>query len=302
MGYGIVINMAAGILHAGTLIGINALLAWLTGTAFLLAARLRPKLVPGNSLLLWFAAYYVLGFGFAVLMLPAFKIDSPLLGLVGNLLIDLGTALNFLAVIIYLGCSRRYLLYLVPAAAIALVETVYVVSQFENLRLMVLLGCALRGILTVAAGSALWACVDDVRRPIARVIAGFHYLWAVVLLARMLWWLFNPTASADSDPTSSFGLAARLVLTCAIMPCFLWMLTRQLVAQLEHHASRDALTGALNRRVLWERGEERALEARRSGTPDRSDHVGCRSFQDDQRWLGPFSGRPNADRGCRDAG
>lgn len=253
------------LLHPGTLICVNALVSWLTGTAFLLAAAMRPKLAPRNSLLLWFLAYYALSFGFSVLMLPTFDLGLPLVILTGNLLLDLGTALNFIAVLVYLKCSWRYLLYLVPAGALALIETVYVVSQFENLRLMVILGCTLRGILTVAAGSALWACTDEIRRPIARVIAGFHYLWALVLVSRMLWWLVNPAAATSDDPTTAFGLTARLLLTCTIMPCFLWMLTRQLDAEVLHHASRDGLTGAFNRRVLWERGEQRISEARRSG-------------------------------------
>jgi diguanylate cyclase (GGDEF)-like protein len=79
----------------------------------------------------------------------------------------------------------------------------------------------------------------------------------------MLWWVFNPAADGEWDPTTPFGLTARLVITCAITPCFLWMLTRQLDAELLRYASRDPLTGLVNRRVIWEQGLARSAQATR---------------------------------------
>ncbi|WP_066718493.1 GGDEF domain-containing protein [Sphingomonas pituitosa] len=251
------------LLHGGTLIFINALLSLLSSFAFLLAYWIQPRLVPPRSLLCWCAAYLSFAAGFAVLMLPAFDIQVPGLGLFGNLLIDAGAALNFVAIVLYLKRPRSDLWVLIPAALLALIEAGYVLSHFENMRVMVGLGCAVRGILTMAAAMALWRCADESRRPVARLAAVIHALWALMLLSRILWWLFNPAAEVTFDPTTAFGLTTRLVLTCAITPCFLWMLARQLDAELLRYASRDALTGLANRRVVWEQGEARLAQAAR---------------------------------------
>lgn len=255
------------ILHAGTLIAVNALISLLSSLAFLLAYWIRPRFVPPVSLLAWCMAYLAFSIGFGVLMLPAFALSPRWLGLIGNLLIDLGAALNVVAVVLYLRRPRSELWILGPAAALALVEVGYVLSHYENMRVMVALGCAVRGILTVGAATALWQCADESRRPVARLAAAIHALWALLLLSRMLWWLFNPAADGGSDPTTAFGLTSRLVLTCAITPCFLWMLTRQLDAELLRHASRDPLTGLVNRRVVWEQGAARATQAARHRRP-----------------------------------
>lgn len=251
------------ILHGGTLIFINALLSLLSSFAFLLAYWIQPRLVPPRSLLCWCVAYLSFSVGFAVLMLPAFGIRTPGLGLFGNLLIDAGAALNFVAIVLYLKRPRLDLWVLFPAALLALIEAGYVLWHFENMRVMVVLGCAARGILSVAAAKALWQCADESRRPVARLAAVIHGLWASMLLSRILWWLFNPAAEVTFDPTTAFGLTSRLVLTCAIMPCFLWMLARQLDAELLRYASRDTLTGLANRRVVWEQGQARLAQAAR---------------------------------------
>lgn len=256
-------QLAFSILHSGTLIAINALLSFLSSFAFLLAYWIRPRLVPPRSLLCWCFAYLSFAAGFAVLMLPAFDIRLPGLGLLGNFLIDAGAALNFVAIVLYLKRPRAELWVLLPAALLALVEAIYVLSHFENLRVMVVLGCAARGILTAAAAMALWQCTDESRRPVARLAAAIHGIWALLLLSRILWWLFNPAAEDTFDPTTVFGLTTRLILTCAITPCFLWMLARQLDAELLRYASRDTLTGLANRRVVWEQGQVRLAQAAR---------------------------------------
>lgn len=255
------------ILHGGTLIAVNTLMSLLSSLAFFLVYWMRPQLVPPRSLLCWCAAFLAFAAGFAVLMLPAFGLWTPGLGLCGNLLIDLGSALNFVAVVLYLKRPRRDLWVLLPAALIALAEAAYVLSHFEDMRVMVALGGSARGILTVAAAAALWSCKDESRRSIARLAAAIHGVWAMMLFSRMLWWMFNPAAERTFDPTTPFGLTARLVLTCAITPCFLWMLTRQLDAELLHYATRDTLTGLLNRRVTWEQGQARVTQAARQDRP-----------------------------------
>ncbi|WP_294333636.1 GGDEF domain-containing protein [uncultured Sphingomonas sp.] len=239
------------------------MLSFLSSFAFLLSYWIQPPLVPPRSLLCWGVAYLSFAAGFAVLMLPAFTIDAPGLGLLGNLLIDAGAALNLVAIVLYLNRPRTELWVLVPATLLALIEAGYVLSHFENMRVMVGLGCAARGILTVAAAMALWQCADESRRPVARLASAIHGIWALMLLSRIAWWLFNPAAEVTFDPTTAFGLTARLVLTCAITPCFLWMLARQLDAELLRYASRDALTGLVNRRVVWEQGQLRLAQAAR---------------------------------------
>lgn len=110
------------ILHAGTLIGVNALISLLSSLAFLFAYWIRPRFVPPVSLLAWCAAYCAFALGFSVLMLPAFAISTPTLSLFGNLFIDLGTALNFIAISLYLKRPRSELRILIPATLLALVE------------------------------------------------------------------------------------------------------------------------------------------------------------------------------------
>ncbi|WP_010542955.1 sensor domain-containing diguanylate cyclase [Sphingomonas elodea] len=239
------------------------MLSFLSSFAFLFAYWIQPRLVPPRSLLCWCIAYLSFAVGFAVLMLPAFDIEPPGMPLFGNLLIDVGAALNFVAIVLYLKRPRSELWVLLPAALLALIEAGYVLSHFENMRVMVGLGCAARGILTVAAALALWQCNDPSRRPVARLAAAIHGVWALMLLSRIAWWLFNPAAEVTFDPTTAFGLTTRLVLTCAITPCFLWMLARQLDAELLRYASRDTLTGLANRRVVWEQGQARLTQAAR---------------------------------------
>lgn len=80
----------AGILHAGTLLLVNALLAALASALFfaLYLGHPRVKRMPG--VLLWGESYAAFALGFGVLFLPAFHLGFPGLGLVGNLLIDAG--------------------------------------------------------------------------------------------------------------------------------------------------------------------------------------------------------------------
>lgn len=250
------------VLDVNTLIAVNALISCLSALAFGLAYRIRPRFVPPLSLLCWCATYVAFAAGFAFLLFPTFKLwISASDRMAGNLLIDLGTAMNLVAVLLYLKRPRAEYWVLVPASLLALSEAIYVLSYSEDMRVMVSLGCVVRAMLTGAAATALLKCADDSRRQVARLAAMIHVAWAVMLVSRMLWWLFNPHADATVDPTSPLALATRLVLTSAITPCLFWMLTRQLDAELLRYASRDALTGLVNRRVMWEQGQARAAHA-----------------------------------------
>ncbi|ULU24627.1 diguanylate cyclase [Dyella terrae] len=252
--------------HAGTLLIVNALLAGLSSAIFLTLYATGPKGRRLHGVLLWGLSYAAFAVGFAVLILPGFHIDFAYLQLTGNLIIDVGAVLTLLGVTAYLELPRRRLWVLVPVALLAIVEIGSVIAGGENLRLMVILGNALTALLTIATGDALWHCVDKPRRAVARVAAAFHFLWAIMLLLRGAWWWFHPFADVTEDPTSTFGLLSRLILTWVITPSFLWMLTRELDAELIRQAHQDPLTGVPNRRVIWEQGERMAAQVDRQET------------------------------------
>lgn len=251
----------ASLMHAGTLLLVNALLAALSSALFLALYMARDRAERQPGVLLWSLSFAAFAAGFGLLFAPAFHIDFPRLGLAGNLLIDMGAVLALLAVSLYLGLPRRKLWVLLPAALLALIETGLVIREGENLRHMVMLGGTLTGVVTVATGVAFWQCTDEAQRPVARLAGVFHFLWAGMLLLRVSWWMVHPPVLAGPDHTSTFGLLSRLVLTWVITPSLLWMLTRKLDAELIRHASQDPLTGVANRRVMWEQGEQRMAQS-----------------------------------------
>jgi len=246
--------------HAGTLLIVNALLAALSSALFFVLYAAHPRIKRLFGVLLWGISYAAFAAGFGVLFLPAFRLDFPGLGLVGNLSIDVGAVLALLAVNTYLELSNRKLWVLLPVAMIAILEVCAVLHEGENLRIMVILGGALTGMVTIVTGVAFWQCEDEPQRPIARLAAAFHFLWAAMLLTRVFWWIVHPMAGENQDPTSTFGLLSRMILTWVITPSVLWMLTRRLDAELIRYASLDPLTGVANRRVIWEQGERRAAQ------------------------------------------
>ncbi|MDF3983601.1 diguanylate cyclase [Luteibacter sp. PPL201] len=252
--------------HAGTLLIVNALLAALSSAFFLALYLAYPRARRQAGVLLWTLGYMAFAVGFSVLVLPGLHVRFAYMGLVGNLAIDAGAVLGLLAVNTYLKLSRGRLWVLVPVAMLAVTEAWVVLRLGEQLRLMVILGGALTAVLALATGVAFWECQDEPRRPVARLAGAFHVLWAVMLLVRMAWWIAHPAADPGHDPTSTFGLLSRILLTWVLTPAVLWMLTRQLDAELIRYASQDPLTGISNRRVMWERGQHRAAESRRGHT------------------------------------
>lgn len=255
----------AGLAHAGTLLIVNALLAALSSAFFLALYIAHPKAGRFTGVLLWTLGYATFAVGFGVLILPAFRVSIPQLGLIGNLAIDAGAVLTLLAVNTYLALPKGKLWVLLPVALIALAEVYLVLSRGEGLRLMVILGGALTSLVTVVTGVAFWQCKDEAQRPVARLAGAFHFLWAAMVLVRIGWWVMHPAADPSHDPTSTFGLLSRIVLTWVLTPSVLWMSTRQLDAELIRYASQDPLTGIANRRVMWERGQQSAAELKRAG-------------------------------------
>ena len=255
----------ASLAHAGTLLIVNALLAALSSIIFTALHLSLKKTRQIRGLLLWAASHALIAVGFSALVLPGFGIDFPGLGLFGNMLIDVGTAFGLAAVLVYFKQTFRIGFVLAVASSIAVIEVTYVLSHGEDLRFMVVVGGSLKMVLTIATATAFWRCRDVAQRQAARVAAAFHGLWAATLFMRVSWWEFHPLTSGAHDPTSAFGLLARLLLTWVITPCILWMLSRQFDAELVQLAKEDPLTGIANRRVIWELGERISVEASQSG-------------------------------------
>lgn len=253
--------------HAGTLLIVNALLAAVSAAVFLAIHWTGRKATPVRGLLLLGLSYGTFAVGFGILLLPALPVYDASVVLLGNLTLDLATVLTLVAVNAYLRRPLVQTRILVPVALIGVAEIYCLQQGGVDLRIMVIFGCALRGLLTVATGVALWRHADATARTAARFTAAFHFLWAFMLLLRIAWWSFNPSADTGHDPTSTFGLLSRMVLTSIITPGFLWMLTRQMHAELIRHASQDALTGVANRRVMWEKGESATQRARDRNSP-----------------------------------
>jgi diguanylate cyclase (GGDEF)-like protein len=238
-----------------TLLVINALLAALSSAIFLGLHATRRGVWHIRGVLLWGISYAAFAAGFGLLALPAIDVDFANLGIVANVLVDAGTALALLAVNAYLGRPGRELWVLFPAAALCIAEIAYVLSAGEDYHVMVTMGCALRGMVTMATGISLWCYASESQRTAARLTAAFHFLWAFMLLNRIAWWQCHPHADISEDPTTAPALLSLLILTWVITPGLLWMLTRQLDAELIRYAHQDPLTGIANRRVMWERGE-----------------------------------------------
>ncbi|WP_369977129.1 diguanylate cyclase [Xanthomonas bundabergensis] len=225
----------------------------------------KAKQVGGLALLS--LSYGIFAAGFFLLLLPVAPQHDDALTLIGNLTLDIATVLTLVAVNAYL---RRPLLpwpILVATAVLGTAEIYFLHEAGDNHKIMVIFGCTLRGLLTVATGMALWRCDDAIVRTAARFTAAFHFLWAFMLAMRIAWWSIHPSADTGHDPTTTFGLLSRMVLTSIITPGFLWMLTRQMNAELIRHASQDSLTGVANRRVMWEKGESATQEARDRNAP-----------------------------------
>lgn len=247
--------------HAGTLLIVNALLAALSSAIFTAVHLTLRRTRHIRGLALWAASHALIATGFSALILPAFGMDFSDLALLGNMLIDVGTAFGLAAVLVYFEHPRRFGHIPLMALAIAVVEALYVLNHGEDLRFMVVAGGSLKGLLTIATGLAFWRCADDAQRLAARVAAAFHFFWAAALFSRVSWWVAHPLADATHDPTSAFGLLSRLILTWVITPCILWMLSRQFDAELVKLAEEDDLTKVANRRVIWQLGERSASQA-----------------------------------------
>jgi hypothetical protein len=144
------VESLAGLVHAGTLLIVNALLAALSSVIFTALHLSLRKTRQIRGLLLWAGSHALIAVGFSSLVLPAFGIAFPALGLFGNLLIDGGTALGLAAALVYFKQPFRLGFVLAVALSVAVIEIMYVLSHGEDLRFMVVVGGSLKAVLTIA--------------------------------------------------------------------------------------------------------------------------------------------------------
>ncbi|MCI2261543.1 GGDEF domain-containing protein [Xanthomonas indica] len=249
--------------HAGTLLIVNALLAAVSSAMFLALYVTGRKERHARSLLLLALSYGVFALGFGTLLAPAWHYMATWVAPAGNVTLDVATILTLVAVNAYLQRPLLQWTLLVPVALLCALELYSLHYTGLDHRIMVIFGGLVRGMLTVATAVVLWRHADSTVRAAARFTAVFHFLWAGMVGLRVAWWAFHPDVDTSYDPTTNFGLLSRIVLTASITPGFLWMLTREMNAELTRHASQDPLTGVTNRRVMWERGEAATLDAAR---------------------------------------
>lgn len=245
-----------------TMFVVNVLASTLSLLCFAAMACQQQPGAARTSLQIGAVANAVQMLGFGVLLIPAWDVGFPHLISLANLPIDAGPALGLVAVNVFLGRPARANWPVAIPIALGLVQIGYVVwgSDVYDWVLM-LLGCISRMSVLLPAAWALWRYATPSQRGPARLAACFHLLWAGLLALRIGLLLDGDTSQTDLAGSSILGLAGRFMLTWMIAVCLLWMIARQLDEQLIQHATRDPLTGLLNRRMIWEAGRARGSRA-----------------------------------------
>ena len=245
-----------GLMDNGTLVFVNVSLGLVSGLTLLCVWLGRRS---ERSLLLWALSNIVFTAGFGLLTWP---IQWDFGAVLANGLVDAGTAVAYLAVWLFLKRPRRELWPVAVAGAMYAVEFGLFLGRGFDFHYMTPLGCGLRALLTVAAGWLLIRHAERSIRTAANLSAVFHFLWAVMLVARIGWALMPKGVTPEWDPTGPAALMFRIILTFVITPSYLWMLTRQLDADLIRQAGEDPLTGIANRRVMWDAGRKGVADGR----------------------------------------
>lgn len=250
-----------------TMLFVNGLTSLATALLFLGFWWGTDYLKRSDSLLYWGAAYGLLTIGFLLLASNIFGLVVNRGQLIANLTIDAGTALSLVATNRFLDRPARENWPIVLAGGIAIGEAAYALSQtVPDYGVMLLIGVALRGLLTIATGVALWRHADASHRLPARLAAMFHFAWAASMAMRTVPVLIECQDIAAFELSSVVALIVRLLLTWMIAICLLWMIARQLDERLIRYATRDTLTGLSNRRVMWEAGARRIAALDRDGS------------------------------------
>lgn len=249
-----------------TMLFINGLTSFATALLFLGFWWVTEYPRRPESLLYWSAAYGLLTIGFLLLSSNIFGLVVPRVNLVGNLTIDAGMALSLVATNRMLDRPARENWPVALAGCMAIGEVAYALLQpVHGYGVLLLIGVAIRGLLTIAIGVALWCHADGPHRAPARMAAMFHFAWAAMLALRPVPMLLKVQSLATLETIIALALIARLLLTWTIGICLLWMIARQLNERLIQYATRDTLTDLSNRRVMWEVGTQRIAARERDG-------------------------------------
>lgn len=241
-----------------TLLLVNMLLHLTAGICLVAVGR---SFRAGAALSLWGVSNLIYALGFCLLFWRVAPGAEIYVNLVGNLLLDVGTMVAFISLHHFLGCSRRDLWPLVPAAALSLGKVGFMLAVEFNFPLNVILGCLSRAVLACAGSWLLIRRAEPVLRSASWTVAAFQLLWAALLLFRVVWELahiLDPDAIMSGplrDPSSGISLLLRTIITFAMTMGYLWMIGRRLEVRLIRQAQEDPLTGIANRRALWEKGE-----------------------------------------------
>jgi diguanylate cyclase (GGDEF)-like protein len=247
-------------LDAGTLLIINGLIALLgTGAGLCRAAHRQSRNRRGAMFLA--AGYALMALGFGVLISPIFIPGLGSGALWGNALLDLGTIANFWRSMPYsIGAGG-----ILGAASSDRHGDCRIGDRGADRPGHARHGCVGRWVarvrdhgdrlFTVALQRSVAApdrldpgrvsrCVGGHAGAAHRLVAGQQRKWR--------WARSNIGVRVDRA-----ALAHR-----AITPCYLWMIKREVDAELIRYARQDPLTGVANRRVVWQMGEARCNRGR----------------------------------------
>ncbi|MEN2749591.1 GGDEF domain-containing protein [Sphingomonas sp. T9W2] len=249
-----------------TMFFANGMTSLATALLFLGFWRVTNYLTRSDSLLYWGAAYGLLSIGFMMMASNIVGLVVPRGQLIANLAIDAGIALSLVATNRLFGRPVRENWPIAVAVVIAVGEVAYALSRpVPDYSVMLIVGVAVRGPLTVATGLALWRHADASHRPPARLAAIFHFAWAATMAMRAVPVLIETQDMHAFEISSVVALVVRLLLSWVIAICLLWMIARQLDERLIRYANCDTLTGLSNRRVMWEAGTQRIAAPDRNG-------------------------------------
>src|SRR5882762_3653264 len=144
----------------------------------------------------WAASDFVFACGFALIVSNDI-FPRWVSGVFGNLLLDVGTGLTYGGMLRFLKRPRREAWPVFIALILGAIEFLWSVEHGLDYRVMTLVGCALRAILTGAAAWQLTRHADPEMRPASTYTARFYWVWMTLLLARIAWWL---TFAATGQP------------------------------------------------------------------------------------------------------
>ena len=259
------------LLSVPTLHLVNIALHLIAGLCLIVAGR---SFRGGAPLGLWGLSNLLYALGFLTVTSPLAGSHALIGNLIGNLLIDAGTVVAYVSLCLFLKSPRRTLWLLLPAGLFSLAKVGLFLVIGLHLPANVVLGCLCRVLLTVGSAWILWHHAEPELRPASGVLAGFQLIWAVILVARVVWELgiVIPTGTIahgdlGGDPTTPVALLLRCCVTFTLTIGYLWMLGRRLEMRLNRLARQDPLTRVANRRALWEAGDSAMTRAHQQGWP-----------------------------------